>query len=100
MGPRRIFKGVDDNAAGRFDASRTSATLEHELKLVDEAVDAVASGRFPTVTVAGLRFGDELLARARARAELRGVVVRPLFHTGEHGSDLVVERPATEETPS
>lgn len=91
---------MDDNAADRFDARLTSATLEHELELVDEAIDAVAGGRFPTVTVAGLRFGDELLARARARAELRGLAVRPLFHAGEHGSDLVVERPAAAETPS
>ena len=91
---------MDSNAADRFDARLTSATLEHELELVDEAIDAVASGRFPTVTVAGLRFGDELLPRARARADLRGLVVRPLFHAGEHGSDLVVERPVAEGNPA
>ena len=82
----------------QFDAQLTSSTLEHELRLVDEALDAVASGRFPSVTVAGLRFGDELLPRARTRAEGRGLRVRPLFHAGEHGSDLIVERgPAPEE---
>ncbi len=89
---------MDEDSADRFDARLTSSTLEHEFKLVDEAIDAVATGRFPSVTVAGLRFGDELLPRARARAEGRGLVVRPLFHGGEHGADLVVERPAPEES--
>jgi hypothetical protein len=89
---------VDDQVPDRFDARLTSSTLEHELRLVDEALDAVASGRFPSVTVAGLRFGDELLPRARAKAAARGLVVRPLFHSGEHGSDLVVEREPVPET--
>jgi hypothetical protein len=84
---------VDDQDPDPFDARLTSSTLEHELRLVDEAIDAVSSGRFPSVTVAGLRFGDELLPRARARAAARGLLVRPLFHSGEHGADLVVERP-------
>jgi hypothetical protein len=89
---------VDDQVPDPFDARLTSSTLEHELRLVDEALDAVASGRFPSVTVAGLRFGDELLPGARARAAARGLVVRPLFHSGEHGSDLVVERAPLPET--
>jgi hypothetical protein len=88
---------VDEEQPSRFDARLTSASLQHELRLVDEALDAVASGRFPSVTVAGLRFGDELLGQARERAARRGLVVRPLFHAGEHGSDLVVERPAEPE---
>jgi len=83
---------VDDQAPDPFDARLTSSTLQHELRLVDEALDAVASGHFPSVTVAGLRFGDELLDHARRSAESRGLRVRPLFHSGEHGSDLVVER--------
>jgi hypothetical protein len=83
---------VDESVPARFDAGRTSSTLEHEFRLVDEAISAVASGRFPSVTVAGLRFGDELLERARDDAARHGVRVRPLFHAGEHGSDLVIER--------
>ena len=83
---------MDDQVTDQFDARRTSSTLEHELQLVDEAIDGVASGRFPSITVAGLRFGDELLDRARVRASVRGLRVRPLFHSGEHGSDLIVDR--------
>ena len=89
---------MDDQVRNPFDARLTSSTLEHELRLVDEALDAVASGRFPSVTVAGLRFGDELLPRARDGAAARGLRVRPLFHSGEHGADLVIERESLPET--
>jgi hypothetical protein len=81
-----------DEPRHQFNARLTSSTMAHELRLVDEALEAVASGGFPSVTVAGLRFGDELLDHARRSAASRGLRVRPLFHTGEHGSDLVVER--------
>ena len=94
LGASAQAEGVDEEPRDRFDASLTSATLEHELRLIDEALDAVASGRFPSVTVAGLRFGDQLLPEARKRAARRGLDVRPLFYAGEHGADLVVERAA------
>ena len=71
-----------------------SATLDHERQLIVEAVGAVASGRFPRVTVAGIRFGDELLDHARQLAESRGLRVRRLSRPDELGSDLVVERRA------
>lgn len=89
---------MDDQTTDRFDASLTSSTLEHELRLVDEAIDAVGSGRFARITVAGLRFGDELLDQARDRAMAHGLTVRPLFHTGEHGADLIIEREAATTT--
>ena len=85
---------MDDSSGTGFDSSLTSATLEHELRLVSEAIDAVASGQFPSVTVAGLHFGVALLPRAQAIAAGRGLIVRPLFHADEHGADLVVERVA------
>lgn len=83
---------MDDQTPDPFDAGRTSLTLAHELQLVDEALDAVGTGRFPSVTLAGLRFGEELLPHARDGASARGLHVRPLFHPGEHGADLVIER--------
>jgi len=89
---------MDDQTSDVFDARLTSATLEHELRLVDEAIDAVSTGRFPRITVAGLRFGDEILDLARDRASAHGLIVRPMFHTGEHGADLVVERAPGPET--
>lgn len=89
---------VDEHIDSTFDAGLTRLTLEHELQLVDEAVAAVASGHFTRVTVAGLRFGDELLPRTRALAEAQGLTVRPLFHNDEHGVDLMVERERAPET--
>jgi hypothetical protein len=88
---------MDETPGPGFDASLTSSILEHELRLVSEAIDVVASGQFPSVTVAGLRFGTELLPRAQAVASGRGLRVRPLFHADEHGTDIVVERPAEPE---
>jgi hypothetical protein len=84
---------MDDSVPARFDETAATATLERELDLVVDAVNAVARGPFLSVTVAGIRFGDELLPRARALAEGRGLRVRPLFRPDEHGADLVVERP-------
>jgi hypothetical protein len=89
---------VDEATRPDFDPSLTGAILEHELRLVSEAIDAVGTGEFPSVTLAGLRFGAQLLPRAQAIAAGRGLHVRPLFHADEHGADLVVERDA-EATP-
>lgn len=83
---------MDSDRHGRFDASLVAATLDHELKIVDDAVNAVASGAFRSVTVAGLRFGEELLPRARALAGRHDLRIRPLFAADEHGADLIVER--------
>ena len=81
-----------DEPEARPDPHLTDATIEHELRMVGEAVDAVCTGRFPSITLAGLRFADELLPRARELALVRHVEVRPLFHPGAHGSDLQIKR--------
>ena len=86
---------MNETVEPTFDARLATSTLEQELRLVGEAVAAVASGRFPRMTVVGLRFGDEVLPAARALAEGRGVRVLPLSSNDEHGTGLVVER-ATE----
>lgn len=83
---------MDDSSGPKMDAGLTAAALAHELNLVSEAIEAVGSGRFQSVTIAGIRFGTELLPRARAVAAGRGLSVRPLFHVDEHGADLVVEQ--------
>ena len=67
-----------DEPDARPDPHLTDATIEHELRMVGEAVDAVGTGRFPSITLAGLRFADELLPRARELALVRNVEVRPL----------------------
>ena len=36
-----------------LDPHLTDATIEHELRMVGEAVDAVGTGRFPSITAGG-----------------------------------------------
>lgn len=69
-------------------------TLEHEMRLVREAISMVASGGAPRVSVAGLRFGDVLLEPARRLAREAGVDLVPLWSADDAGVDIMVERPA------
>ena len=69
------------------------ATLEHEMRLINEAIALVASGAATRRTVvAGLRLGDELLETAQRMADEAGVRLVPLWHADEHGIDIAVER--------
>jgi hypothetical protein len=68
-------------------------TLQSEVELIRDAIGLVASGGSKRVTVAGLRFGSELLPQARQMAGSRGVHVEPIWSTDEVGGvDIVVER--------
>ena len=73
-------------------ATRVGRTLEHEMSLVREAIAMVAVGGSPRVTLAGLRFGQTLLASARALATEAGVRLVPLWMPDDAGADIVVER--------
>lgn len=77
---------------GDEQAGQVAAKLEHEMTMIREAVAMVASGGAPRVTVAGLRFGEELLGPARRLAAGQGVRIVPLFTADEQGADLRVER--------
>jgi hypothetical protein len=83
---------MTDLGPSGFDEHQAITTLEHELRLVTEAIEMVASGRAPSVTLAGIRFGDQILARARREADASGVTIRELFAADESGVDLRVER--------
>ena len=67
------------------------AILEREMQLVREAIAMVAAGAAPRVTVAGIRFGDNILEPARAWALEAGVRITPLWRTDESGVDIAVE---------
>ena len=66
--------------------------LAREVELVRNAVAMVATGGVPRVSLAGLRFGDQMLRVARQMAEAEGVRVRPLWTADEAGIDLCIER--------
>jgi hypothetical protein len=70
------------------------SAVAREEELVRNAVDMVASAGAVSVTVAGLRFGDQLLPLARQLAREAGVQVEPLWTSDETGLDLRVLRSA------
>jgi hypothetical protein len=67
-------------------------TLDLELDLVGGAISMVASGAAPRVTVASLRFGDQLLGPARRMAAAAGVRVVPEWSADESCATISIER--------
>ncbi len=77
--------------AGQVPAELARA-LEYELRLVREAIAAVAQGVSPRVTVAGLRLGALLLDPGRRLAAEAGLRLVPLWHAEDAGVDISIER--------
>jgi hypothetical protein len=73
-------------------ARRVPATLDHEMRLIREAIAMVARGRAPRVVLAGITFGETLLDPARRLALEAGVRLVPLWRADEAGADIAVER--------
>jgi diphthamide synthase (EF-2-diphthine--ammonia ligase) len=80
-----------DRASDRT-ADAVPATVEHELRLINEAIAMVASGAAPRTVVAGLQLGDQLLETAQRMADQAGVRLTPLWHADEHGLDIEIDR--------
>ncbi len=68
------------------------AALERELQLVREAIALVAGGGARRVVVAGLRFGDALVAPGSRLALEAGVRVTRLPTADDARVDLAVEQ--------
>jgi hypothetical protein len=91
---------VNDNArhASAAPRARTSldpdairAGLDHEHRLVTEAILLVSSGGSPRVTVAGIQFAEEVLEAAGPFALAQRVRLVPLWTDDERGADIAVE---------
>jgi hypothetical protein len=85
--PDQIF----NPARPTLDTARIQAGLDHEVRLVMEAILLVSSGGSPRVTVAGLHYGEHVLEASRSNAAARQVRLVPLWTDDERGADLVVE---------
>jgi hypothetical protein len=73
-----------------------AGTFEHELRLVKGAIELVARGGAPRVTLVGLRAGDALLSQANALGRSAHLVLRSWPHPGPGSAqddrfDLVVQ---------
>jgi hypothetical protein len=75
-----------------LDSDQVKAGLDHEARLVMEAILLVSSGGSPRVTVAGLHYSEQVLESSRELAIARGVRVVPLWTDDERGADLAVEQ--------
>ncbi len=69
-----------------------SQAVQRELAVVRTAIDMVASGAAPAVSVGGLRFGEQLIRPAERLALQAGVRVVPLWTIDESGADIRIER--------
>lgn len=77
--------------AGRLDQAIARRAIERELDLVNGAIELVASGGSRRVTVAGLRFGEQLLSEVEPRARASHVIVRSLWSPNGPSCDIAVE---------
>jgi hypothetical protein len=72
-----------------MDSAETRSTIDHELELVDSAIEFVLSGGAARVTLAGLRFGREIIGRPNAALAGR-VRLEPLWRLDSSGCDIAV----------
>jgi hypothetical protein len=86
-----------DRAKPTLDDERIRTGLDHEHRLVSEAILLVSSGGSPRVTVAGLHYPEQILEASRAFAATRQVRLVPLWTDDEHGADIAVEAVAEDD---
>jgi hypothetical protein len=73
-----------------LDSPETLSTIDHELDLVDSAIEFVLAGGAVRVTLAGLRFGREIIARPTNGRLAGRVRLEPLWRFDSSGCDIAV----------
>ncbi len=89
-GVRDSRHGRAERSADHFDET-VPDTIDHELDLIRTAIAMVRSGASPRVVVASLRFGDQLLPRARALAAMSGLQATPLWSLDKSQRSIAIE---------
>jgi hypothetical protein len=64
--------------------------VQREVELVEGAIKVVASGAATGTTVAGIRFGEEVLRLCRPMAALGDVILEPIWRADDSGADIHV----------
>jgi hypothetical protein len=70
----------------------TRRRLTSEVAEVEAAIALVASGSASSVTLTGLRFGEQVARRFRAEATANGIRLEPILWPEDAGCDLIVRR--------
>jgi hypothetical protein len=74
------------------DTDETRRRIALEMRDVGNAIALVASGAATRVTVAGLRFGEQVLAQLQAEAAVAGVRLEPVFWDDDAGCDVIARK--------
>jgi hypothetical protein len=80
------------DARERPNDSSVERRLAQELHELSAAIEMVAGGTADRMSLAGLRFGEQVLERLRDEAELRGVTLEPRWWQEDEGCDIVVRK--------
>jgi hypothetical protein len=75
---------------GHLDQRAAKGRLQGEYANVRAAIALVAQGSSSRVTLSGLRFGEQLLARLAPEARMAGVALVPSWWPDDAGCDLTV----------
>ncbi len=82
------------HAVEPFDVTTAQGAIGHELDLVRSAVALVAGHGAPRVSLANLRFGEQLMAEASRIAAESDVVLRRVWSPASSALDLIIEERA------
>ncbi len=74
------------------DIDETRRQIAFEVQNVTGAIALVASGAATRVTVAGLRFGEQVVARLGAEAASVGVRLEPVYWADDAGCDVIARK--------
>ena len=74
------------------DPDETRRRLTSEVAEVETAIELVASGPASSVTLSGLKFGEELARHFHAEAQSRGLRLEPIPWPEDAGCDLIVRK--------
>ena len=80
------------NNAPSIDDDLTRRSIGREVELISGAIDMVAAGGAPAITLVGLEFGAAVIDAWSDRATAAGVTLEPLWHADDSGCDIRVHR--------
>ncbi|MGD0248401.1 MAG: hypothetical protein ABSB75_05035 [Candidatus Limnocylindrales bacterium] len=83
-------RATQDTAANSPEETRRRLTSE--VAEVEAAIALVASGSASSVTLTGLRFGEQVARRFRAEATASGIRLEPILWPEDAGCDLIVRK--------